>query len=463
MEGVLAITSTTSSTVGQSRVLSYNANIQSNRGYLKANTGDSNSDDLNIGSLQSLAEIATPLVTTHDAPMRTNMVTAQSKQSIPIAKTNKLLITNNSETVLTHTLGKDFVFTARDDGKVIEYDEKTEMMVLEYKNGKKDIIDLSCQTVKNGGGGFYLINQLSTDYKVGDTFKKDETLAYNHSFFSENMEGTDAEYAMSKLAKVAFFSGDFTHEDSSLVTNKLCEDMSSKITMKKEKILNKNSNVDYIVKKGQYVKTGEPLLIFEQGYDEEEMNMMLTKVADDLNEEITKLSKNQITSKYTGTVDDIQIYYTCDIQDLSPSLQKIVKAYKSSVISKEKLIKKYFDNPNDANIILPPAEKVDTNNAGKIKGKEMVDSVMIEFYVTYFDKLNVGDKISLNSAIKSVISTVIPDETAPYSDYKKDEQLNAIFSYISVNARQTTNVYLSLYGNKVLKTLKDQVAEIWKS
>ena len=80
-----------------------------------------------------------------------NMVTAQQKQSIPIKKTNRRLITNGSETALSHIIGDDFVFVAKEDGTVIEYDEKSQLMIIEYKSGLKETINLAPESVKNGG------------------------------------------------------------------------------------------------------------------------------------------------------------------------------------------------------------------------------------------------------------------------------------------------------------------------
>ena len=460
MEGIIAASSTTGGNIGVNRTLTYNANITSNRGYLRAGNLE-NTTDLNMGNLLSVSEMSAPLVATHDSSMRVNMITAQSKQSIPIAKTNRRLITNGSELAISHVISNDFVFIAEDDGIVTEYDEKNELMILTYKNGHTATINLAPNIVKNGGGGFYINNQLSTNLIVGDKFTKGQVLAKNDNYFKDTIDKKDVEFSMRKLAKIGIYAGDFTHEDSSLVTNKLCEEMSTNITMRKSKVLSMTSNVDYIAKKGQEIKTGEPLLIFEQGYDEAEVNSMLSKIADELHEEITRLSKNQLLSKYTGRIDDIKIYYTCKIEDMSPSLQKIVKSYNSTILSKEKLLNKYYSNINDSNIILDPHEQIDAKN-GKVKGTTMVDAVMIEFYITYHDKMNVGDKLSYSTALKSIISRVCEDNEAPYSELHKDEPIDALMSYISVNARMCTSIYLELYCNKVLLELKNAVAELWK-
>lgn len=70
MEGILAASSTTGNTVGVNRTLTYNANVVSNRGYLKPY--DNDTSDLNMGNMLSMAEMSAPLVANHDSPMRVN-------------------------------------------------------------------------------------------------------------------------------------------------------------------------------------------------------------------------------------------------------------------------------------------------------------------------------------------------------------------------------------------------------
>ena len=69
MEGILAASSTTGNTIGINRTLTYNANITSNRGYIKPANLE-NTTDLNMGNLLSVGEMATPLVGNHDSSMR---------------------------------------------------------------------------------------------------------------------------------------------------------------------------------------------------------------------------------------------------------------------------------------------------------------------------------------------------------------------------------------------------------
>lgn len=50
-------------------------------------------------------------------------------------------------------VGSDFVAKAKQDGYVETLDETNEMMILKYKDGSHDVIDLSIRSDKNSNGG----------------------------------------------------------------------------------------------------------------------------------------------------------------------------------------------------------------------------------------------------------------------------------------------------------------------
>lgn len=459
MMGILGMSSPYNAKVGINRQLSYNPNIIDTRGIIKP--GSKTSNDLNYGNLGTVAELAVPFTLNHDDSPRTAMASGQSEHLIPVEKSDKLLIGNGIEKAMPQVLTNDFIFRSKEDGKVLDYDEDAGLIVLEYKSGKRDFINVNSNIAKNGGGGFYISNTLKTDLKIGSKFKKDEILAKNEQYFSGEKE--DTQYVIGHLSKVAVHFGYYTFEDSSICTEKFSKNMTSFITMKKAvKNIGPNSNVDYMAKVGQEVKTGDPILVFEHSYDEKEANELLAKLGDEQQQMISDFSKNKITSKYTGVIEDIKIYYNCDEEELSPSLKKIVKQYRSKVNKKKKFIDKYKNDEGEAtSIILPPTEKIESTY-GKIKGEDIGSGLLIEFYIKYRDQLGVGDKIALYAAAKSIIAEKIPDELAPYSEFRPDEPIDQIFGMISISARMTMSLWKALYGNKVIVELKRKCQEIFE-
>lgn len=163
--------------------------------------------------------------------------------------------------------------------------------------------------------------------------------------------------------------------------------------MKKELVLGPNANVGKICHVGDNVKTGDPLIVFEESSDEEIINQTLSSFGKELGQEILESSKTTLKSKYTGVVEDIRIYYTCDFDKLSSSLQKVINDYNKDIDKKKKLLKKYFDNENASSMILAPTKKIDSPD-GKVKGVKVGEGVLIEFYIKYEDEANVGEKRS---------------------------------------------------------------------
>ncbi|QXN70107.1 putative RNA polymerase beta subunit [Bacillus phage vB_BspM_Internexus] len=225
--------------------------------------------------------------------------------------------------------------------------------------------------------------------------------------------------------------------------------------MKKELALGVNSNIDFIVKKGDMVKTGDPLIIFENSFEDKSLNQLLDKLGDDFNETINELSKNKVSSKYTGKIVDVVMYYNKDISEFSPSVQKILKNYIKDSKKKEDKIKSVTNDLTSVN--LKPIQK---QSGEKIKGTE-VDGLLIEIYIEYDDELGIGDKITYYTALKTIVSDVIPKDQEPFSENDPDENIEAIMSPLSIVSRMTVDIYNALYLNKALVHLKREIGKIY--
>jgi hypothetical protein len=473
MMGVIAMSTSPDANCGIVRELTLEPNILSPRGYIDIKHDKLN--ELTDANLFSPAELLSPLGVTRDDSIRTAMATKQSKHIIPIEKSSPVLISNGSEQVIHYHLSNDFSVVAKYDGKVIEINADAGIMVIEYQDKKgipqqdgskkgtvHQAIDISAKVVKNGAGGFFLTNQLTSDYKVGQTFKKNDIIASDKKFFT-NSDIHGNRFNIGSLQKVACMSAFSTYEDSTFITKKLSEDMASDIVMQKAITLGKNSNVDYIVKVGDHIVVGDELIRFEQSFEDDSLNKFLSNVGDDLKEDIRSLGKTPIKSKYTGEVVDIKIYSTVELDELSPTLRKIVQGYYSRINKKKKVIDGY-DKSKDVHklgiLMNEPTGKIETKD-GKVKGNEVGEGVLIEFYISHKDIMGVGDKLTFFTALKSIIGDVIPEGYEPYSQYRPEEEVSSFIAPGAVLARMTPSILLTMFGNKVLVELKRQLEEIY--
>ena len=464
MIGTIAMSTSPDGNVGINRFLTMEPNITSARGYVKNMENDKK--DLKDTNLFSPAEMLYPLGNTRDDSIRIAMAGKQSKHVIPIKDSSPALITNGVDEMIKYELSSDFVVVAEEDGTVVDYDDKSKVLILEYKSGKKKGIELAEKIVKNGGGGFYLSNQLITKYKVGDKFKKNDTIAYHKNFFTD--DGVNGiRMNVGAFAKVAIVSSYDTYNDSAMITEKLSEQAETAITFCKPVVVGKNSNIFDIRKIGDHVEIDDPLISFDTSFEDSDINKLLSKLSEENKEVFREGSRNVVKSKFAGKIIDIKMYSTVDVSELSESLQKIVKGYYNTIEHKKQFVMKhdtdYSSNLVKCGIMLNESTgKVEPNIYGVIKGQKVSDGILIEFYIEHGNKLGVGDKLAYFTALKGVVCEVIPKGYEPYSEFHPDEEVSSLINMQAILKRQVPSINLTILGNKVLVELKNKLREIYK-
>lgn len=395
MLGVMAISTSADAMVGINRELTAEPNAINARGYVEGY----DNRKMNEANLFSLVEMLTPGMITEDDPIRSAMSEKQSGHMVPVANASPVLISNGAEKVLPYRTSSDFSVVAKEDGQVVEYDQKTGVVVLKYKSGKTQLINLNTKIVKNGAGGFFLPNTMKAPkLKKGYHFKKNDVLAYNDRFFSDSSaEGTRLNVGV--LAKVACTSTYINFEDGDFVTEKLSKKLSTDVCMEISAIVGKNSNVDFIVKKGQQVNIGDPLIIYDNSSDDPNFNKMLDNIGKELKQEITGMGKTPIKAKYAGVIESIQIISTVESKELSPSLRKIVEGYWNEIRAQEAKYKKYEKDMISTFAFTEKAGPVDAGEDGKVMGVKVGEGVYIRFFIKYRDNLDAGDKICLLNSL----------------------------------------------------------------
>ena len=355
-----------------------------------------NLSDLKDTNLYSPAELLFPLGNTRDDSMRIAMACKQSKHVIPVKNASPALIANGVDEAIRFELSSDFVVNAEDDGEVVDINEKTSIMMVKYKNGKYRAIDLSPNIVKNGGGGFFLNNLLVTNLKVGDKFKKDDALAWHKDFFKDDgINGLRMNVGV--LEKIAITSSYDSYNDATVITHKLANDAEADMTFRKQVVVGKNANVYDIRKVGDHISIGDPLISFDTSFDDSDLNKLLSHLSDDNKEVLEENSTNVVKSKYAGTIVDVKIYSTVALEELSESLQKIVKSYYNRVDSKKKFVSNYDNSKSLVKcglLLNETSGQVTPNIYGVIKGQKVQDAVLIEFYIEHGDIMGVGDKLA---------------------------------------------------------------------
>lgn len=420
MVNIIAQATGFASTVGINRQTTLNPNITGNRGYFK----QSSTKEMNITNSYCMTEALSPYAVSSDDVFRNDMTFVQTaKHSTPIEYGSPLLVTTGADVAMPYLVSDMYAHKAKKSGVVKEITE--DYMIVEYDDKTTEYVILSEQTMKNSDGGFYITLQLKTDLKVGSRVKKDTILAYDKKSFSNRIgDGKQLGYNLGCITKAAIMITEDGFEDSGVASEFLSEAMSSDIVVMKPIDLPASTNILYLAKKGQPVVEGEPILVFQNAYDEEDANLLLKSLNNE-DGDVSEIGRNVVKSKVTGVISDIKIYRTVDKEELSDSLKKIVTKHESEI----KKLKSLADKAEN-DIHLDPCDKVEP--IGKMK---LVEGVKIEIYMKYHDKLSVGDKCVLNNANKVVLMNIYKDEDAPYTDFRPNEKIDIVGSGSAVDAR----------------------------
>lgn len=448
MRGIIGMNSVPSGEVGINRHMTLNCNITNPRGFVEINKDEYNGTELNTPG-----ELLNTFGTESADIERVAMAITQSKHLVPTEKSSESIVSYDMERVVPH-ISNDFSFVAKNNGKVVEIAEG--IMIVQYEDGTFDDIDLMEHPDKNTDGGFYIMNTFVTDLKVGDKFEKHDVLAYEPKFIKPKDEFGDYTSSVGTLARVAIVSNGDVYEDSGVITEKFANEVAAKITKEKSIILSQYSNIKKMVKIGDKVVANEPLLLFDDTRDEFTSQMLSTMAANAGDEDEILSSSAPLFSKVSGTVKDIKIYYTVPVEDMSPSLQKIIKEYNASVKKREKVINKYIDS-RDQNTFLTPSEPIEPDAQGRVNGSKIGSGVKISFFIEVRDVAGVGDKLTNYTAIKMTTCKVIPKGLEPFTKFNPDRKIDAYTSTIGLYKRMCLDVFKVGGLGKILISRKWQL------
>ena len=447
MVNILSSSTGFAGNVGITRQATIDPNIEGTRGYIYNDP----SKNTEINSVKSLCmtESLTPFTSTRDDPMRLAMGFGQtSKHGMRCEKSDPLLITSGADEALPYLISNTFAYKTQEDGVIKEITD--DHMIIEHPSKNKDnkptyeYVNLQEEVQKNSSSGFFVTLKLDTDLKVGKKVKAGDIVAYDKKSFSNEMGADDnIAYNIGTLAKFAILNTDEGFEDSAIVSDALSEGMASDIVKATTIVLDKNTNVFNMCKKGQAVNEGDTLLVIQNSYDEEDLTTILRNLSVD-SDNITELGRKTIKSEVTGWVQDIIIDRTVELDELSPSLKKIVKDYENGINKRRQTMKQY--GIEDTNKILRDTKALPA--IGSLKNA--ADGIKITIYLKYHDKFSTGDKLIYGTAVKGVCKDIFPKGEEPYSEYRKDEKIHALLSIGSINARMVTSVLITTGINKFL-------------
>lgn len=430
MINVLGMSTGFAGNVGITRQTTIDANVTPD-GYVKNNEGDT--ENMNDANTMTATESIIPLSATHDDPMRIAMSFIQtSKHSVRTEDADPLLVTNGADEVMPYLTTNRFAYKAKMNGKIIDLNEH--YILVEYDDGTKDYINLDEVIEHNSDGGYYVPLKLDAveGLKKGMKIKENQILAYDHYSFSNSLgESDNIAYNVGKLAKVAIINSDEGFEDSGIISQSMAEKLATRIDIKYDAVINKDSKIFKMMKVGDHVEASDSLIIWEDTFDDEDAADMMAALSND-ETDFSELGKRKLKSEVTGTIKAIKIYRTVELEEMSDSVRKVVREYEKPIKELAKVIK-----DNNLSISKVPAHYV-LPPTGKLKKAQ--NAIYVEFFVEYLDTVGVGDKVVFNAANKAVEKAIYPPGMEPYTAFRPREIIDGQLSETSISKRLVNSI-----------------------
>lgn len=351
------------------------------------------------------------------------------------------------EEVLSHRTSDNYAYSAKEDGIIVDVDNKLNLVKVKYKSGETVTFEFGHKQASVDG--IYIDQPIVLNFKKGDKFKRGDILAYNSGFFIPKHGSKQVLWKHGVHANTAFLESGDTIEDSSAISSKLSKKLKMFPThVRTIKVTNKTVLHD-IVKVGDELESSDPLCVIE---DEDISELSLVNEDDtEATELITDLNKKTPKAKHDGIVSKIDVLYSCEIDDMTPSLAKFVR---NEVNKKNRKHNYSKDSSNTDDFLKSTKVAVGT----KYKNLEFDnDTIMIIIYITEDIGMSAGDKLVLDSSLKSVVGRVMYEEVR--SDQGVD--IDVLFGGISLSNRIINSPVRQGLAERILEKLEQDVLAIW--
>ena len=439
--GVIGEATVNTGKAGMMATLSYNPNIKGTLGIVQP-TEDKNK--IEPSQLWTTTALVFPC-SINDDTKRINFINIQSSHLVPVKQYDRLRVRTGYERIVAHRCSRIFAGVAEEDGKVTKIDDKAKLVEVTYKSGRKDVFTFGESYTEFQS--FEVTNRVALDVKMGQSFKKGDIITHNTDYFHKDHDTGQVDFSIGSLANVALIESDATTEDSCEISERLSKKLTMYPTNERVVVLSAKSLVHYCAKVGDHVIPTDNLMIFE----ESPMTQSMFTADDDTLSMIADLNKATPHADHQGEIVKIDAYYGCEIKDMSPTLQPIVKAAVDEKIRRSKLASE-TDKADEY-----PTSSIIAKDS-KYKGTMFTeDTVMLIFHIKEAIPHGTGDKLVLCNQLKCTCCGVFPKKLYTESGVEVD----MLFSARAMNKRIVLSAPLIGIASRILERVEDDICKEW--
>lgn len=404
---------------------------------------------VDINTLEPTQLLSTPALlmpgVTQDDGKRANFVSIQLSHVLPTKESTSTRVRTGYERIIAHRSSNLYSYAAKQDGKVIEVDETTNMCKIQYKDGTTHTFEFG--ELYGECSDIYATLKLELTVKKGDSFKRGDILCYNPQIFEKDPMSKQVDWKHGLLATIAIIDKASTYEDSNSISTELCSKLEIEPVQVRQINITAGTVVHEYKKLGEEVDISDYLMIFEDA-DMEDMSSIST------NEEtlhyLARLNRKTPKAKFAGKIVDVEAFYSCPLSEMHPSLAKCVKE-----IIKPKLNKHKFSQGSINGSEFPVSQPLPEGTKFK-NVKFEKDTVVIRYRIKEKIAAGVGDKLVIGSALKTVIAEVHEDART-----ESGKPIDVFFSGSSICNRIINSAPLVGIAESILEEMETQVTDIY--
>jgi hypothetical protein len=396
--GLLSEAAPDNGKVGINAYLTFNPNMTNLRGFLDTSKSLEEQDS---GNLLSVTGALVPFSICDDTK-RANFMNVQISHHIGTKTQKPLRVRTGLESVVGDFVSDLYATIAKDNGTIIDVDEKAKIFKIQYKDKTIDAFHYGKRHGEVSGTIIEHNIQLN-DIKKGKKIKKGDVLCYNDLFFKLDPIDNKLNWSFGTPAKIGFIDVDITNDDSCAITKEFSQKLSIDIVYPRYIKVGNDMKVNSIVKVGDKVDYLDPLISLEftdvdmvdfSGMDDEYEESM--DLLQDLNRIVTK-------AKHKGVISNIKIYHTGNITDFDKSIQNIIK----NINKHNKYVhNKVKDTVREDEFI----EITQIDEGTRIKMMTLNENeILFMFYITETIPCAIGDKLVVGNSQKTVVGDVVDE------------------------------------------------------
>jgi len=439
--GILSEASVASGGIGIDGTLSVDSNVVNVRGM----TVNKKHEDLTPAEILSPVSMLLPGLDFDDGK-RMNFVSMQISQYVPTQHKDMARLRTGYERVVAQRSQPPFAYIATDDGKVLDVNLDTETLTVQYKKAGLYTVSFRQEFSKNGGGGFYVTQNMALNTSPGSIFKKGDVLVYNSDFFIKDVNDGAIDLSIGVFANVAFLEGAGQNEDGSVISEDLAKKLSFNPVQVRKLSIKRNTVIHKVAKPGTFVKSIDPIMIF----DESDISSMEYKDKDML-DIISALNKSTPKAKYSGTIVKIEAFYKSEISEMNDSVRKFI----NSINRVNKARHTHASNSKNSYEFNKPGSITNDKIDGQLLDEE---TIMLKFYIQQDLSMIAGDKLVYDGALKSIISTVMEKESTSEDG---TVVVDAMMSAMAINNRMVLSPLFSGAFENILKGVEDNAVDMY--